>query len=238
MIYKGDIGAKIIVTVTENISLATVKTIKYKKPDGTVGSWTAVAESGNLAISYTTTAITDLDQAGTWILQAYIEMPGWSGHGDVSVELEIGDNQSVETGAITVGTNSWVTLAEAEAYFRTRLGSSGYWNGTANKVAALVTAFKQLLRCGMFNIAATDTAQAIKDAQCEMALFLLIHQEDMDSRAGLQAQGVTKAGIVQEEYSGNALMVPANVLGLLQDLNVSGAPLYATDLTRDDAEDV
>ena len=40
----------------------------------------------------------------------------------------------------------------------------------------------------------------MKDAQCEMALFLLQHQPDLDLRMGLRAQGVLVAGVVKEKY--------------------------------------
>jgi hypothetical protein len=143
--------------------------------------------------------------------------------------------------ALIVGINSWVSVEDANLYFADRLGASTHWNTTASKSAALVTAFKQLMGCGLFSLAATDTAQAIKDAQCEMALFLLIHQEDMDSRAGLQAQGVAKAGIVQEEYDLAAAgkpMIPANVKALLKDYETEdSAGLYISNATRDDDKD-
>jgi len=138
--------------------------------------------------------------------------------------------------SITVGTNSWCTLAEANTYFTTRLGCAAYWNTAASKEAALVTAFKQIIGSGLFDISASATEQEIKDAQCEMALFLLIHQADMDARAGLQAQGVIKAGIVQEEYDPAAAgkpMIPANVMALLSAYT-SVNPLFSAEITRDD----
>ena len=78
--HKGDIGTVIKIDVGENISSATVRKIKYKKPaTGTIGEWTAAA-SGTTAIAYTTTAAADLNEIGTWQLQGYIEMPAWKGH--------------------------------------------------------------------------------------------------------------------------------------------------------------
>jgi len=45
-VQLNDIGTKIILDCVEDISTATSPEIKYKKPDGTSGSWTAVKESG------------------------------------------------------------------------------------------------------------------------------------------------------------------------------------------------
>lgn len=46
--------------------------IKFKRPDGTTGVWTAAVCGTNAqVVEYTTTADTDLDQSGTWKLQAF-----------------------------------------------------------------------------------------------------------------------------------------------------------------------
>lgn len=70
-VYVGVVGYKIILNVVIDISGASVRKISYRKPDGTTGQWTA-AEESTTSISYTTTAITDLDQAGIWSLQSYV----------------------------------------------------------------------------------------------------------------------------------------------------------------------
>ena len=101
--------------------------------------------------------------------------------------------------SIVVGTNSWVTEAEANTYFSGRIKASDYWtNGATDNIPALVTAYKWL-HAGRYTFP-TTVADAMKDAQCEMALFLLQHQPDLDLRMGLQAQGVISAGVVKERY--------------------------------------
>jgi len=235
MIYKGVIGAKLIVDVTGDISSGTVFKIYYRKPDGTTGSWTATKESNNTSISYTTTLASDLDQVGKWTLQSYSEVGGWKGYGEVTQELEVNENSSIETITLTSGTNTWATIAEAEIYFRTRLGASTFWNNSADKPAALVTAYKYLINCGLFYFPDTAT-EVMKDAQCEMALFLLQHMADMDARKGLQAQGVTQAGIVQESYDkdkAGEMAIPAIVSNMLEE-HETGSPLYQADAKRHD----
>lgn len=141
--------------------------------------------------------------------------------------------------ALVVGENSWLTVAEAEPYFSTRIGSSEYWCSGADKEAALITAYNQLNGCGLFNFP-TEVAQAMKDAQCEQALFLLIHIEDIDRRKGLQAQGVTAAGIVKESYGDGLDEIPicANAKNFLKEYSIEGQDIYAVDLERDEEEEV
>lgn len=237
-IYKGDIGTKIIVSVGFDITAATVTKIYYKKPDGTTGSWTAVKEAGNTSISYTTTQVGDLNIPGTWTLQAYIEVGSWKGMGDVTEELVVYIPKATEADALTIGTNTWISLDDAEDYFRTRVGAGRIWDESVDKIAALVTAFNQLNDCGLYSFPETPTGNMTK-AQCEMALFLLKHQEDMDSRLGLQAQGITQAGIVQESYNSDkieGIPIPPMVKALLSTYEV-GSPIHIIDLERDEEED-
>ncbi len=147
------------------------------------------------------------------------------------------------TGTIVVGTNSWVTAQEAEDYFAVRFGVGTNWSGLsdANKIAALISAHRYInsLENYTFPTEVADITQAMKDAQCEMALFLVIHQVDMDARKGLQAQGVKQAGIVQETYedgAGGAISIPATVRSMLSDY-ATGSPLLAANVERDDDED-
>lgn len=133
-------------------------------------------------------------------------------------------------------TYGWVTLAEANTFFSTRFGADDYWISGADKDGALTTAYNWLVGCGKFGFPTTAT-QAMKDAQCEMALFLIQHQPDIDLRMGLQAQGVIQAGIVKETYSGKAKMpIPPLVCDLLTNYSDSG-PIHYADIERDEEYD-
>jgi len=143
--------------------------------------------------------------------------------------------------AITVGTNSWVTVAEANTYFETRIKGSDYWtNGAADNIPALITAYNWLMS-GKYSLAASTSAtQSIKDAQCEMAFFLLQHQPDLDLRMGLQVQGVVAAGVVKEKYRDDGtveLPVPPIVQTLLAAYDTD-RPLYMVNLERNEEEGV
>ncbi len=140
---------------------------------------------------------------------------------------------------VTVGTNSWVTEAEADDFMASRIGSSAYWpDGGPDNVAALITAY-QWLNSGRYSFP-DDATQPIKDAQCEMALFLLQHQPDLDLRMGLQAQGVITAGIVKEKYKSDnyvELPIPPVVQELLDGYD-KDRPVYLVNLERNEEEGV
>jgi hypothetical protein len=79
-VYQGDVGTQIILDCGSDISSATVRKIKARKPSGALVEWTAAA-SGSNSITYTT-ATNDIDEAGNWQLQAYIEVTGGKFHGE------------------------------------------------------------------------------------------------------------------------------------------------------------
>lgn len=140
---------------------------------------------------------------------------------------------------ITVGTNSWVTEAEANTFLGDRLDADGYWvDEEPDNVRALITAYKWL-NAGKYSFPSTAT-QPIKDAQCEYALFLLQHQPDLDLRMGLQVQGVTAAGVVKEKYKGGnftPLPIPPIVEQLLDDYDTERA-VYLINIERNENEGV
>lgn len=82
----GDVGTVLRITVTEggapvDISSATTKQIKLRDPSGNVSTKTASFYSdGSDGIIQYTTVDGDLDEAGTWHLQAYLAITGWTGY--------------------------------------------------------------------------------------------------------------------------------------------------------------
>ena len=145
---------------------------------------------------------------------------------------------------LTVGTNSWVTIEEANDYFESRFGAQESWMdlNDLQKTAALITAYKQIAQSGLFSVEASVSAtDNEKDAQCEQAIFIVQHQEDADARLGLQAQGVTEAGIVKEKYDTsktNGIVISPIVETILDDLKTKNSNLYVGALEVDETEDV
>jgi len=140
---------------------------------------------------------------------------------------------------IVVGTNSWVTEAQANTYFEARIKAGDYWtNNASDNIPALITAYNWL-NAGGYGLPAVAT-QNMKDAQCEMAMFLLQHQPDLDLRMGLQVQGVIAAGVVKERYKDDnsvELPIPPIVAKLLEEYSTD-RPVYLVNLERNEEEGV
>lgn len=74
--------------------------IKYIKPNGVKGSWTAGVSGTDAEVLEYTTNVTDLDVAGTWKLQAFASDVGVAGHGKW-VDLEVFEHGVLTTVAPT-----------------------------------------------------------------------------------------------------------------------------------------
>ena len=91
--HVGVIGFEIFIETQLDLDTATTLEIKYKKPDGSSGTFTAVKETKTAprsntryGLKYITTAVGDLDQAGDWEVQAHVVLPsGWTGPGLVAI---------------------------------------------------------------------------------------------------------------------------------------------------------
>lgn len=96
--------------------------------------------------------------------------------------------------SLVVGTNSWVSLSEANTYFTTRIGTAGWDNLTtdAEKNSYLITAYNWIKYDPTFNVPADSTEEDVKKGQCEAALFLINHYEDYQRREAQIASGITK----------------------------------------------
>ena len=161
----------------------------------------------------------------------------------------------------TVGgasSNSYVTLAEAEANFAERLRGEA-WSGAseADKEKALLTASRHLERCRYWDgggPAFADPRQAltfprkrdtdaagdyiiptrVKQAQCEEALALLSRGAEQERRRALQAAGVTSfsvAGLSESYAPGAAQLVleSAEARALLAGYVCKGGVLATSD---------
>ncbi len=84
--YQEDVGTIIELDCGVNIASATAFQIRAKKPSGAEVSWTA-ALYGTTKVRYTL-PVGVLDEVGTWLLQAYVELPTWRGLGE-SAKLKV-----------------------------------------------------------------------------------------------------------------------------------------------------
>lgn len=79
-VHKEDIGTRIRLDARCDISDATTKTIKYREPDGTTGSWTGVLDGTDHL--YYDSEENDL-AAGRWKVQLYVVTPDGAWHGNI-----------------------------------------------------------------------------------------------------------------------------------------------------------
>jgi len=83
-IFVGDIDTRIILETGVDVSAGTTLEIHYVKPSGESGSWTALPVAGEETQIYYDTVEGDLDEAGDWQVQAYVELATWEGHGEIT----------------------------------------------------------------------------------------------------------------------------------------------------------
>ena len=77
-VYVGDIGTEIVIDCGSDLTGATVHQILVRKKDGTTAIWEATVDGNYLKY---TIVENDLNIAGTYWLQAYVSISGWSGRG-------------------------------------------------------------------------------------------------------------------------------------------------------------
>ena len=72
-IYKGQSALTIRLTVGQDITSANPVLVKYKKPSGVEGSWTAsIADATEGTISYTMADTDQIDEIGLWTFWAHV----------------------------------------------------------------------------------------------------------------------------------------------------------------------
>lgn len=146
--------------------------------------------------------------------------------------------------ALTVGTNTYVSDAEADSYFADRLYADDWTGATSGDQEKALLMAKRLLdqqpfagertstdqilawpRSGISGVDSATVPQAIKDAQCELALAFL--REDLTADDGTRGVRSLRAGSVAIEYDGRApaKRLPDAAHALLEPfLSLTGGP--------------
>jgi hypothetical protein len=131
--------------------------------------------------------------------------------------------------ALIVGTNSFVTLTEANDYMNDRFGGSGWFTLTnASKEELLTTAFRWLVGEG---VAKSNTTELVKWGQIELAWWIYRYFEEFEDREALIAGGVTKFKLSKWEEDLEKTGLPKKVKDLVADaLSLGG---YFPDYDRE-----
>ena len=141
--------------------------------------------------------------------------------------------------ALVVGSNSWVSRAEADAYLEYRVDASA-WDtlddvpasfGAASKDSYLVTAFYWLYNNVEFEVPLETSDPNVKNAQIEAALFLMKYQGDYEKREALISSGVTSFERSKWKEDLGAVSLPDRIKGMLVSYNNANAvvQLYPED---------
>jgi len=106
--------------------------------------------------------------------------------------------------ALTVGTNSWVTVVESNLYLADKYGASEWVALTTPvKEQLLITAFYAIYSDPDYTISLSATAILLKSAQIETAWYLYENNDDIKKRTALQSMGVIEfqIGGFKEKYA-------------------------------------
>lgn len=82
--YVGDVGTIIHVETGHDLSAATTLELRVTKPSGDAVTWTGTVAGDDDTIIQYIAKTGDLDEAGTWKIQAYVASPDWTGLGDTA----------------------------------------------------------------------------------------------------------------------------------------------------------
>ena len=139
-------------------------------------------------------------------------------------------------------------LPDAKAYFTIERLVTTSWDALTTDplmTKAVKNAYNRIYHDPRYTVpiyADATPAQLVvlKIVNGEMAYYLAQHMEDEDRRMGLRAQGVTKAGIVKEDYKDDLeLPIPPFIDALLDEEGfVTEKAFGMVDVDRDEDESV
>ncbi len=127
---------------------------------------------------------------------------------------------------LTVGVNSWVTLAESNAWFEARWNSSATWAALSDdqKKQLLITAFRWIFYTSRFDIPASSTQENVKVAQMELAWWIYNYFDENEDRRALYDQGVRDFKLSKWEEELDKAGFPSSIEDILADelINIGG----------------
>lgn len=143
--------------------------------------------------------------------------------------------------AIVVGTNSWVTIAEADTYLTNKNLATNWFAlddnpvnpGETSKESFLVEVFYRLLYNVNYSLTENVINTAVKNAQIEFAFFLLNNYKGYIKREALTASGVSSFTYSKWKESLSKIKTPWIVEGMLQKSGYSSSN-FLEDITVED----
>ncbi len=139
--------------------------------------------------------------------------------------------------SITVGTDSWVTLAEADTFFASHIGSSPWDVLSGNdKEKYLKTAYRWLYYDSAFSAPAASSETAVKYGQSEAALFLINYYTEYDKHDAMQAQGIKSFEYSKRREDLTEIKKPSSVINYFSSVAFYTGGVALFELTNDDTD--
>lgn len=144
---------------------------------------------------------------------------GLPGKGEVEfditdLETYVGALESTIT--LTVGTNTWITLTEADNYQNEQFGRDAWPTYPVEiRKKLLINAYNWIKRDGNYSI--STVTQKLKDAQAELAWWVYSNLSTWQKHETLIASGVTEFKISKFSENLSSMGLPKTVQDLLED---------------------
>jgi hypothetical protein len=117
---------------------------------------------------------------------------------------------------LVVGTNTFVTLAEANNYLEEKFGADDWVTlGDEQKKQCLVTSFRWIVRLG---VDPSSTATNVKHAQIELAWWIYNRYDEYQHREALYAGGVREFSVLKWSETLENPDVPQFIKDIIGDL--------------------
>jgi hypothetical protein len=141
---------------------------------------------------------------------------------------------------VIVGVNSWVTVAQADTYCAGKFGAAAWAGlGITEKTQLLISATRWLMRQPTLSVSLADTAQVLRDAQCEAAWFIYNYQDEYERRRALISSGVKSFSILGFSESYGDITFPAFLSEILYPYVTStdiSFPRMGRDMSENSSE--
>lgn len=129
---------------------------------------------------------------------------------------------------IIPGTNSWITLAEANAYIEEIPGSSSWTTLTPTEQSQyIITAYRKIY----FAFTIGTVTEKLKYAQAKFAYWLSQYMTEWEKRQALYASGVRSFSLPGWSETLESVDMPEDIKDILSDSLSKGA--YFGNVSRD-----
>lgn len=130
---------------------------------------------------------------------------------------------------VTVGSNSWITRAEADAYLEEKWGASAWASLSATeKDQLIITAYRWINQQPNLSIPAASTLLIVKNAQCEAAWFVYKYWAGFEQRRALIVSGVKEFEVSNFTETLEKVAFPDFISGMLIEFTTGEGGYFPT----------